>query len=261
MCEALSPESYREIHRETYVLKFPFSRDESTLRRRPPLKVGAAALCGRLAALLLGVILAGGALIGGGIQAWAGDAAASRQVDLTELMKAAPVPENSMGQATAPVTIVEYSSLTCPHCARFHADVLPTLKQKFIETGKVRYILREFPLDNLAMAGFMIGRCVERDRYFAFIDLLYARQENWAHRTANPEAALRQLAKQAGVGDDRFNTCLHDQTMLDGLTWVKNHGESLGVRSTPTFFINGVEFRGEFTVDQLDGILGPHLKK
>jgi protein-disulfide isomerase len=249
-------EANQEIHQETYVLKFLFSRDESTLRRRPSLKAGAAVFCAGLAVLLLAVVLTGG-----GLQAWAGEAASSRQVDLTELLKPAPVPENILGSASAPITIVEYSSLTCPHCARFHADVLPTLKQKYVETGKVRYILREYPLDNLAMAGFMIARCVDRDRFFPFVDLLYAKQENWAHRTASPEDALRMLAKQAGVGDDRFKACLQDQTMLDGLTWVKNHGESLGVRSTPMFFINGVEFKGEFTVNQIDGILEPHLKK
>jgi protein-disulfide isomerase len=243
-------------HQETYVLKFPFSRDESTLLRRSPLKAGAAVFCARLAVLLLAFVLTGG-----GFPAWAGEAASSRQVDLTELMKPAPIPENIVGEASAPVTIVEYSSLTCPHCARFHADVLPALKKKYVETGKARYILREYPLDNLAMAGFMVARCVERDRFSAFVDLLYAKQENWAHRATDPEGALRMLAKQAGVGDDRFNACLHDQAMLEGLTWVKNHGESLGVRSTPTFFINGLEVKGEFTADQMDGIMAPHLKK
>jgi protein-disulfide isomerase len=249
-------EANREIHRETYVLKFLFSRDESTLRRRPSLIAGAAVFCARLAVLLLAVVLAGG-----GLQAWAGEAAGSRHVDPTELFKTAPIPENVLGSASAPVTIVEYSSLTCPHCARFHSDVLPTLKQKYIEAGKVRYILREYPLDNLAMAGFMVARCVDRDRFFAFVDLLYAKQDNWAHRTTDPQGALRMLAKQAGLGDDRFKACLQEQTMLDGLTWVKNHGEGLGVSSTPTFFINGVEFKGEFTVNQMDGILEPYLKK
>jgi protein-disulfide isomerase len=234
------------------VLKLPFSRGDAMVRRRFFFDAGGVGL----SAWLLAIVMLCGAPL-----ARAADPASGRKVDDVELMKAGPIPENIMGPADAPVTIVEYSSLTCPHCARFHKDVLPVLKDRYVNKGKVRYILREYPLDNLALAGFLIARCVDRDRYFALVDLLYVRQENWALRATNPEAELRLLAKQAGVGDERFTACLHDQSMIDGINWVKNHGEALAVRSTPTFFLNGVEFKGEFTVDQLDEVIGPHLKK
>lgn len=221
-------------------------------RRRLSRAGGCVALC----AGLLALILADGASC-----VRTANAAAGRSVDVAELMKPSPIPENVLGSADAPITIVEYSSLTCPHCAHFHDDVLPTLKEKYVQTGKARYILREYPLDNLALAGFLVARCIDRDRYFAFVDLLYARQESWARKAADPEAALRLLARQAGMGDERFTQCLRDDAMLRGISWVKNQGESMGVRSTPTFFINGVEVRGEFSREKLDEVLAPYLAK
>ena len=111
-------------------------------------------------------------------------------VDVAELMKTGELPDNVLGKPDAPFTIVEYSSMTCPHCAAFHKDVLPKLKEKYIDTGKAKYIVREFPLDNVAAAAFMLGRCVDQAKYFDFIDLLYANQEEWAFKQ-NPIPVCR----------------------------------------------------------------------
>ena len=121
--------------------------------------------------------------------------------------------DNVMGKEDAPVTIIEFSSMTCPHCAIFHKDTLPGLKSKYIDTGKVKYILREFPLDPLAGAAFMLGRCLpKKDSYFDFIDVLYARQNEWAN-AKDPINALKTLAKQAGFTDESFKACLDDKEL------------------------------------------------
>ncbi|NJM35928.1 MAG: DsbA family protein [Rhodomicrobium sp.] len=176
-------------------------------------------------------------------------------VDVAELMKSGDLPDNVMGNADAPYTIIEYSSMTCPHCAAFHTNVLPELKKKYIDTGKAKYIIREFPLDNVAAAAFMLARCVDQAKYFDFVDLLYANQKEWAFEN-NPLPALQKFSKQVGFTEQRFNDCLKDEKLLNHIESVRNRGsEQFGVRATPTFFINGQKLKG-VDIEDFDKVMG-----
>jgi protein-disulfide isomerase len=176
-----------------------------------------------------------------------------------DLMKAGPLGDVVVGNADAPVTIIEYASMTCSHCATFHNTVYPEMKKKYIDSGKVKYILREFPLDPLAAAGFMLARCAGNDKYHALVEILFNKQKEWV--TQNPIPPLLALAQQAGFTKDSFESCLKDQKILEAIENVRTHGaEKLGVNSTPTFFINGKLFRGTLTLAELDKQLEPLLK-
>lgn len=186
--------------------------------------------------------------------------ARAQTVSAAELMKPGPLPEQSQGNADAPVTLIEYASMTCSHCANFDTKVYPTLKSKYIDTGKVRYIMREFPLDPLAAAGFMLARCAGDDKYFAMIDVLFKMQAQWAF-TNDPLQGLLAIAKQAGLSEQKFNECLANQKLLDDIDAVRQRAaDKFGVSSTPTFFVNGQLHRGEMTVDELDKVVAPYLK-
>lgn len=188
------------------------------------------------------------------------EAAETQPVSTEELMKPGPLPEQSQGKADAPVTLIEYASMTCSHCANFDTKVYPTLKSKYIDTGKVRYIMREFPLDPLAAAGFMLARCSGDDKYFAMVDVLFKMQAQWAF-TNDPLQGLLAIAKQAGFSEQKFNECLANQKLLDDIDAVRQRAvDKFGVNSTPTFFVNGQPHRGEMTLDELDKALAPYLK-
>jgi protein-disulfide isomerase len=215
-----------------------------SLRRR--------ALLGALAAVL------SLAALGATPAAWA--APEKLDMDVTELMKQGDLPDMVLGKADAPNTIVEYSSLTCPHCADFHKNELPKLKAKYIDTGKVKYILREFPLDNLAAAGFMLGRCVDPAKHFELIELLYTRQEEWAFKK-DPVPELQKFARQVGFTEERFNQCIADEKILKYIEWVRERGnKEFGIRATPTFIINGRKLKGASTLDAFEAILEPKAK-
>ena len=173
------------------------------------------------------------------------------EVSLEELMKAGPLPDLALGKADAPVTIVEYASLTCGHCAAFHNTVFPKIKEKYIDTGKVRFILREFPLDNLAAAAAMLARCSGGDKTYTLITDLFAKQETWAFVQGNPVPALFQVTQGHGFTKESFDKCLTDQKLLDGITATRERAnKSFSVRSTPTFFVNGRRLEGRS--DQLE---------
>ena len=184
----------------------------------------------------------------------------------SELMVPGPLGERSIGDPAAPVTIVEYASMTCTHCASFHTETLPQLKENYLDTGKARLILREFPLDPRAMAAFMLAHCAagyepgmdmaalsdmdaeastaRDERYFAVVDALFQRQRQWAF-TERPVDVLLDMSRQIGLSEEAFNACLSDQALLDAVNTVKERGETeFGVEATPTFFINGEELRG-----------------
>ena len=180
---------------------------------------------------------------------------------VADLMLPGPLGEKSQGSAEAPVTLIEYASLTCTHCARFATTVHPTLKSRYIDTGKVRFIMREYPLDDLALAAAALARHMEGEKYFELIDQLFRAQADWAF-VPNPAAALLRIARQAGLTQESFEGALTNQHILDGILSAARRGhEKFCVGSTPTFFINGTLHRGGFSVDELDRLVEPLLKR
>lgn len=181
----------------------------------------------------------------------------SQTVSADELAVPGPLGDIEIGNKNAKVTVIEYASLTCSHCATFHDKTWPALKQKWIDTGKVRFILREFPLDPLATAAFMLARCGGNDKYYPMVDLLFSQQKNWAFSN-KPVEALLSLAKQAGFSQESFEACLKNQQIYDAVNAVRDRAaQKLGVSSTPTFFINGQVHRGALSVEEFDKILTP----
>jgi protein-disulfide isomerase len=186
-------------------------------------------------------------------------AAWAQEVSVAELMQPGPLDEMSIGKDDAKVTIIEYASMTCSHCAAFHNRSYPEMKKRWIDTGKVRYILREFPLDPLSAGAFMLARCAGKDRYFPLVETLFNQQNTWV--TQKPIEPLLAIARQAGFTQQTFDACLKDQKMLEGIEAVRNRGaEKLGVNSTPTFFINGKKYNGVMTVEDLEKAIEPLLK-
>jgi protein-disulfide isomerase len=185
-------------------------------------------------------------------------AEAQQAVSPAELLQPSPLGDRQLGPDNAPVTIVEYASLTCPHCANFHKTTLPELKKRYIETGKVRLIFREFALNPLDAGAVMLARCVDKDKYFDFIDVLFRNQETWV--VQKPIEPLLKISQQAGFSKESFETCLKNQKLLDGIEAQRNRAaEKFGVNSTPTFFINGKIARGGLSVEELDKQLKPYL--
>ena len=183
------------------------------------------------------------------------------KVPVDELMAKEALPDIVQGKADAPVTMVEYASMTCTHCAHFHATVFPALVKNYIDTGKVKFILREFPLDPLATAGFMLARCEGPDKRNAVTDLLFDQQQNWAF-VDKPLEALANILKQTGMTKDRFESCLKDQKLYDAVDQVRDRGSSkFGVTATPTFYVNGEKVTGEVNPSTLAKIIDPLLAK
>ncbi len=180
--------------------------------------------------------------------------------DQAELAKAGPEGDVVLGSEKAPVTIIEYASLTCPHCAHFATDTFPELQKRFIDTGKVRFIFREFPLDALAAAGFMLARCAGKDKFMPVIETLFAKQPEWM--VQKPIEPLKAIAKQFGFTEQSFDQCLANQHVLDGIQEVRDRAaEKLGVNSTPTFFVNGKKLTGDQSIDALAKVIDPYLKE
>ncbi len=173
--------------------------------------------------------------------------------DPAEFAKPGPLPDIVIGEASAPNTIIEYASMTCPHCAQFQNDVFSELKAKYIDTGRAKYILREFPLDNLALAAFMLARCAGEDRYYPMVDGLFETQEVWAVRGPEGKEKLEQIARQAGFSKERFDKCLGDKALYDDVvkTRARAH-QRFGVDSTPTFFINAKRMTGDHQISDFD---------
>lgn len=160
------------------------------------------------------------------------------------------VTDQVLGDPAAPVTIIEYSSLTCPHCAAFHTDTLPALKERFIDTGQAKLIARDFPLDQSALNAAVIAHCAGPDRYFAFLDALFASQSRWA-RSDDPRESLIQLAGLGGLPRDKAEACLASEAMQDAVLQVRLDGqEEFQISSTPSFIINGEMMTGNQSIDE-----------
>lgn len=181
----------------------------------------------------------------------------AQAADAQALAEAGPLPEMAVGSEDAPVTVYEYASMTCSHCARFHNNAWKQIKERYVDTGQVRFVMREFPLDRLAAAAFVLARC-EPDLYWPVIDMLFEKQAEWAFVSA-PLPPLRQLMAQAGFSQERFDACLRDEEILAGIQAVREQGLRLGVEATPTFFINGEKHSGALTFDEFAAIVDPML--
>lgn len=147
--------------------------------------------------------------------------------------------ERVIGNSEAPITIIEYASLTCPHCANFHANTLPQIKKEWIETGKAKMIYRDYPLDKYAASAAMIARCAPKDKYFIFLNAFYAQQKNWSS-APDPIKVLTQLAGLGGMSKDDVDVCLANEALQDGILQMRLEGQmEYDINSTPSFVING----------------------
>jgi len=160
-----------------------------------------------------------------------------------------------LGKSDAPITIVEYASLTCPHCAHFATDVLPKLKEQWIDTGKARLVMRDYPLDEPALRAAMIARCAPADKFYPFIDTLFGAQRQWV-LSKDYKAELARLALLGGMSKKQFEECLANKAVEDKVLQSRlTATEQLGVNSTPTFFINGNKFDGAPELDAMNAAL------
>jgi protein-disulfide isomerase len=176
-----------------------------------------------------------------------------------DLANAGPDGDITLGSDKAPVTVIEYASMTCSHCAHFAETKFPELQKRYIDTGKVRYTLRPFPLDALSAAGFMLARCGGKDRYMPIVETLFAKQSDWIVK--EPLPPLKDIAKQFGITENEFNDCLANQKLLDSIQAVRDHAaQKLGVNSTPTFFVNGKKLVGDVSIDQMAKEIDTYLK-
>ena len=180
----------------------------------------------------------------------------------TDVAKPVSLPDMALGPAAAKVTVTEFASMTCPHCAAFNAEVFPKIKAAYIDTGKIRYIFREFPLDIKAAAGSMLARCIAKDdagKYFAVVDLLFKQQIDWAGPKTTE--TLTRIGKQAGLTEKQVEDCLKDQALLDKVAADQKYAaEVLKVDSTPTFFVNGDRIKGETSFEEFQKKIDPLLK-
>ena len=192
---------------------------------------------------------------------FAGSALADN-VPVADLMKPDALPDLAMGDPKAPVTMIEYASMTCPHCAHFQEVTFPEIKKRYIDTGKVRYILRDFPLDNLAGAAFVLAHCAAKDdagKYYSMVETLFSQQRQWA--VEKPVPPLMAIAKQAGLSEQDFNACLTNQKAWDAMESVRQRAmKQFKVESTPTFFINGTQVNGAVSIEDFAKVIDPYLK-
>ena len=184
-------------------------------------------------------------------------AAPSFAEDLTGLNDAPAFGEMTMGPDTAKVTVIEYASATCPHCAAFYNDTFGALKKEYIDTGKIRFVFREFPHQDAALAAFMVARCAPKEKYFPLIDVFFTTQPEW---TQNPQEGLFKIAQQAGFTKDSFEACLKNEAMAKDILAVRKKAEGFGVTGIPTFFVNGERYDGERKIEDFRAKIDPLLK-
>jgi protein-disulfide isomerase len=179
----------------------------------------------------------------------------SGSVNMDDVLKAGVLEDKALGDPNAPVKIVEYMSMTCPHCATFHNTTFEEIKTKYIDTGKVYFIVREFPFDPRAAAAFMLARCAPEQQYFPFISVLMKQQQSWA-TAQDARGALLQMSKLAGFSQETFEACLTNQKLLDDVNATMQRGATeFGVNSTPTFIINGKKYAGALSTESMSAIV------
>jgi protein-disulfide isomerase len=176
-------------------------------------------------------------------------------VDMAEVLKPGTLPDKALGDANAPVKIVEYMSMTCPHCANFHNNTFDKIKEKYIDSGKVYFIIREFPFDPRAAAAFMLARCAPENQYYPFVSMLFKQQQTWA-TAQDARGALLQMSKLAGFSQESFEACLTNQKLLDDVNATMQRGAGeFGVNSTPTFIINGKKYAGDMSLETMSALI------
>jgi protein-disulfide isomerase len=209
--------------------------------------------------------LAGAALVCAAALAASGALAASppqpdTTVDMAKVLQPGSLAELTMGDP-AGVAVVEYGSLTCPHCAVFSKETFPQIKADYIDTGKVRFIFREFSRNTLDVAGFVLARCLGDDKAFAADELLFAQQDKWAF-VDKPLEPLIAALRATGLTQEKATECLKNQKLADGIVAIaKRATDEVHLTGTPTFVIDGKVYGGELTLDQLKAILDPLVKK
>jgi len=205
-----------------------------------------------------GGVLGGIALTGGSLRA-----ASLARLQLADAAAAPQLYDDDMilGKADAPVTIIEYASLTCPHCAHFAANTFPKIKTELIDTGKVRWVYRDFPLDRLALMAAQLAHCMPKEQYFQIIDVLFGSQNEWAG-AADPNAALGQIGRTAGLDQPTIEKCLNDKAARDKIIARLQEGDQrYSLKSTPTFIINGKAESGDMDYDTFYNLVKDLLPK
>ena len=202
------------------------------------------------------VVLAGAAL---GLSACGAPGATTADPAISkkdQILEPGPLGEREYGNRNAPVTIVEYVSLTCPHCRNYHAKIFPKVKRQYVDTGKVRYIIREFPIGRTAGTAALATRCARKNKHLALTEAYLSRQGEWVSQEIRPDA-IYGIAKSSGMSRAEFDKCLSNQSIIDGLTEVKQRGRKYGVIGTPTFFINGQKLQGAVTFEEVKALIEP----
>ncbi len=167
--------------------------------------------------------------------------------------------ERSLGDPAAPVTIHEYSSLTCPHCAQFHMETLPRIKEAYIDTGQARFVYHDFPLNTTSAMAAMVARCVDPERYFGFLDVLYGDLEGWA-ASGDVRRQLEVRARLAGLSAEEFDACLRNEGLFEALSDQRDRAaQTVGIDSTPTFVINGQKLVGAYPFEDFARVIDAEL--
>ena len=178
---------------------------------------------------------------------------------MAEIMQAGPLPEMSLGRKDAPVTIVQYASMTCPYCRQFQIETLPVLKREYIDTGKVRYVLRaEFPIGKQSGLATIALRCAPPDKYFALYDKLMRQQATWVSQEVRPDPIFK-VAQQVGMTRTQFDSCRENRGMIDALNGIKERGRTLGIIGTPNFFVEGKLVKSVIGIKDIREMVDPIL--
>jgi protein-disulfide isomerase len=182
---------------------------------------------------------------------------ARADADVKVLNEPSPIGEMTMGPDDAKVTVVEYASASCPHCANFYKTTFPALKSEYIDTKKIRFVFREFPHNQPALAAFMLARCAPKEKYFPMVDMFFTQQDMWLE---NPKDGLFKIAQLAGFTQATFDACLKNEEVAKGIIAVRDNASTkFGVDSIPTFFVNGKEIGGEATIEEFRKVIDPLL--